>query len=87
VATSEVTIWEQIMRPNGEVMSRDTAERILEFSFSVKEKERMKQLLARAKDGTISPAEELEISEFERVGNLLSILKAKARRIVKPRIR
>lgn len=84
MAVTEATLWERILRPEGGAMAPETAEAILLFSFSETDRERMKALLAKAKRGSITPTEELEIDEYERVGNLLSILKAKARRVVKP---
>jgi hypothetical protein len=83
MATTEVAIWERILRPDGAEMSRKTAAAILEFSIAPEDRVRMSSLLARAKNGTLTPAEELDLDEYERCGNVLSILKAKARRILK----
>ena len=43
----------------------------------------MRDMLAKAKAGTLRPAEELELDEYERCGNVLSVLKARARRVLK----
>ena len=85
MATTEAAIWERIIRPDGGEMSKDTARAILRFTISDDDRESMNAMLAKAKAGRISPAEELELDEFERCGNVLSILKAKARRILKSR--
>jgi hypothetical protein len=43
----------------------------------------MRQLLAKAKVGTLTADEEIEIDNYERVGHMLSLMKSKARRSLK----
>lgn len=81
--TTEVSIWEMILRPHFGEMSRETAEAILGFSIPDAERTRMKALLLKAKAGKLSREEALDLDEYERAGNTLSVLKAKARRILK----
>ncbi len=83
MATTEVTIWEMILRPRFGAMTPATAKTILELSIPESEHARMKALLAKVKAGTITREEALDLDEYERAGNVLSILKAKARRILK----
>jgi hypothetical protein len=81
--TTEFTIWEKILRPHFGKMTPETAQSILALSIPEKERTRMKSLLAKLKAGTLTREESLDLDEFERTGNLLSILKAKARRVLK----
>jgi len=81
--TTEVTIWEMILRPHFGAMTPKTAKTILDLSIPDSERERMKVLLAKAKAGTLTRDETLDLDEYERAGNMLSVLKAKARRILK----
>ncbi|HZZ77401.1 MAG TPA: hypothetical protein VFE62_02720 [Gemmataceae bacterium] len=83
MAMTEITLWEAIMRPHFGKMSHDTAKTILGLSIPDDERARMKQLLAKAKAGTISRDESLDLDEYERAGNTLSVLKARARHILK----
>ena len=83
MATTELTIWETIMRPHFGDMSPEPARAILDLSIPETERARMKALLAKAKAGAISREESLDLDEYERAGNMLSVLKAKARRILK----
>ena len=83
MATTELTIWEMILRPHFGEMTPRTAKRILDLSIPDTERTRMKALLAKAKAGTLSREEALDLDEYERAGNMLSVLKAKARRILK----
>jgi len=40
-------------------------------------------LLAKAKEGTLTANEEVEMDNYERVGHMLSLMKSKARRSLK----
>lgn len=81
--TTELSIWEAILRPHFGPMSPQTARTILDLSIPDSERARMRTLLAKAKAGTISRDESIDLDEYERTGNMLSILKAKARRVLK----
>ena len=85
MATTELAIWERIVRPSGGEMSKDTAKAILRLTIADDDRTTMRALLAKAKASSISPAEELDLDELERCGNVLSILKAKARRVLRSR--
>jgi hypothetical protein len=43
----------------------------------------MRELSAKARRGTLTPEEDAEMDNFERVGSILSILKSKARQVLK----
>jgi hypothetical protein len=45
----------------------------------------MRQLSAKAQEGTLTPSEQAEINNYERVGHILSLMKSKARRSLKGR--
>lgn len=81
--TTEVNVWEMILRPHFGQMTPQTAKAILAMSIPENERLRMKALLAKAKAGTLTREESLDLDEYERAGNMLSVLKAKARRILK----
>ena len=83
MATTEMSIWEMILRPHFGEMTPQTARTILDLSIPENERARMKALLAKAKAGTLSREESLDLDEYERAGNMLSVLKVKARRILK----
>ena len=82
MATTEMNIWEVILRPHFGDMTPKTAKSILGLSIPENERARMKSLLAKAKAGTLSREESLDLDEYERAGNMLSVLQAKARRIL-----
>lgn len=83
MATTAVSIWEMILRPHFGEMTPKTAKTILALSIPESERIRMRALLAKSKAGTLTREEVLDLDEYERTGNMLSVLKAKARRILK----
>ncbi|MBI4601162.1 MAG: hypothetical protein HY721_04295 [Planctomycetes bacterium] len=79
---TEAAIWTRIVHPEGELTSR-SARAILQVGFQQGDRERMRALAAKAREGLLTPEEEIEIDSFERVGHLLSTLKSKARKVLK----
>ena len=85
-ATTEAAIWERVIHPNGK-MSRETARHVLHLGFPDDEQARMHELAAKNQSGTLTPDEETELDNFCRVGTMLSILKSRARQLLKTRRR
>jgi hypothetical protein len=81
--TSEVAIFSRVLEPDQATLSIAAAEAILELGFKQADKDRMAELSAKAKAGTLSPEEQEAINNYERVGHLLSLMKSKARRSLK----
>jgi hypothetical protein len=72
-ATHESSIMERL------VWSPDKAEAILSIAFSPEDIERMRHLMDRNNEGTLSQEERAEMDDFRRVGTFLAILQARAR--------
>ena len=83
---TEAAIWERVIHPSGRI-TISVARRLIAMKFSEDENARMRELLAKNRSGKISPQEHSELENFERVGNLLSILQSRARQVLKPRQR
>jgi hypothetical protein len=71
--------------PDEPSFSPQTAAEILALDFNRADKDRMRELSAKAHEGTLSLDEQVAISNYERVGHLLNILQSKARRSLKVR--
>jgi hypothetical protein len=80
IANNEATIWKRIMEPEKGAFPPEVAESILRLDFAERDRERMHELAAKARDGSLTPEERQEIDSYERVGGFLSLLKVKARR-------
>src|ERR1700692_2435219 len=77
---SEMDIFRRIVDPEEPFLSVEAARGILGLDFSAADRERMNELAARNREGRVSPAEEQELSNYIRVGQILGILQSKARR-------
>jgi hypothetical protein len=79
---TEAEVWMRILHPDEELSPR-AARAIIGLSFPKSDISRMHQLSAKARDGTLTPEEDAEMDNFERVGSILSTLKSKARQVLK----
>jgi hypothetical protein len=82
-STSEAAIWESIVHPDSP-MSRETATRILTLSIPENDQLRLRDLAERNRAGQLSVDELAEFDNYLRVGTMLSTLKSRARKILKP---
>src|SRR5437016_853214 len=80
---TEVAIWSRLLQPGGKTLSLEGARSILRLEFAPEDKDRMHELAAKARDGSLTAAEQEEIRNYERVGNLLALMKSKARQRLK----
>src|ERR1700693_2658002 len=85
--TSEAAILNRVLEPDQATLSLQAARYFLALNFAPADKERMHQLSAKARAGTLTPDEQVEIDNYERVGHLLNIMQSKARRSLKRRHR
>jgi hypothetical protein len=81
--TTEGAIWSRLLQPGAEVFSLEAARSLLQLEFAAEDKARMRDLAAKARDGSLTAAEQEEIRIYEQVGNLLALMKSKARQRLK----
>jgi hypothetical protein len=81
----EAAILGRLVVPEGLRLSPAVAEGILALEFGQADKERMHQLAAKARAGTLTPQEQAEVEAYSRIGSLLGILQSKVRRALKGR--
>jgi hypothetical protein len=79
---TEAEVWMRILHPDEELSPR-VARAILTLAFPKNDTSRMHELSAKARAGTLTPEEDAEMDNFERVGSILSTLKSKARQVLK----
>jgi hypothetical protein len=80
---TESAIWERLFESVGKALSLPAARSILTLEFSSADTERMRELAAKARDDSLTTAEEAEIRSYERAGNVLALWKSKARQRLK----
>lgn len=81
---TEAAIWARVIHPDGK-LTPAVARAILKLEFSAEDRGRMRVLSEKAREGTLTAEEQFEIDNFERVGNLLAILKSRSRKLLKRR--
>jgi hypothetical protein len=80
--TTEAAIWARVIHPNGK-LTPTVAHAILQLEFSADDKERMHELAQKAQEGALTLEEQFAIDNYERVGNMLAILKSQSRKLLK----
>jgi hypothetical protein len=78
---TETEVWLRILHPDKELPPA-VARAILGLAFPMDDLTRMQELSAKARAGTLTPEEDMEMDNFERVGSVLSTLKSKARQVL-----
>ncbi len=84
---SEVSILARVLGKERGRLSNQMARHILDLGFSDRDKARMHDLVVRNQDDALSPAEKQELFAFGKAGDVLAILKSKARRTLRMRRR
>ncbi|HEV3259605.1 MAG TPA: hypothetical protein VG013_22250 [Gemmataceae bacterium] len=77
--TTESAIWGRLLGLGTTTPSVEAARSILKIDFPQSDKDRMRQLAANARKGTLTPEEQDEIDSYGRIGSFISIMKSKAR--------
>jgi hypothetical protein len=80
VAASEADIFRRIVDRDELFLTPAAAQGILRLDFSTADRQRMNELAARNREGRVSDTEEQELGNYIRVGQILGILRSKARR-------
>lgn len=78
--TTEVTILARILGNEEGQLPREQARYILDLGFTDRDKARMHELAVRNQGDALTPAEKEELAAYGKAGDLLAILKSRARR-------
>jgi hypothetical protein len=81
--SSEVTILSKVFLRSPHSLTKEQARYLVELGFSDEDKERMKGLARKNREGEISTEELRELDSYVKAGDLLAILQSKARKILK----
>ena len=75
----ESAIFARVIAPEAR-LEPAVATEFLKWGFDDADRQRMSELAAKARAGTLTADEQAETAEYERVSSLLGIVKSKARR-------
>jgi hypothetical protein len=76
----DATLFTRIISNGKTPLPADVARYFLDLHFSERDKARMHDLVVRNQEGDLSEAEKEELLSFGRVGDMLAILKSRARK-------
>ncbi len=80
---SEADILERLIDSKADDISVPVARHILAMHFAEEDVDRMNDLSAKARDGTLAPEEDDLLNSYLRIGHFLSMMKSKARTTLK----
>jgi hypothetical protein len=80
VETVESTILARVIAPDASSLPPAVASEPLKWRFPEADKQRMAELAAKARHGTLTIDEHAEIEGYERVSSFLGLVKSMARR-------
>ena len=77
----ELALWSRLFEPTDAAPNPDVARYLLTLRFPASDLKRMNHLAEKARAGSLTLEEQIELDDYERVGTVLSLLKSKARRL------
>lgn len=80
---SQAAILARLVEPGNPNLSPDAARSLLQLEFPEADRQRMNELAAKARAGTLVGAEAEELDDYLHIGHLLALLQAKARASLK----
>jgi hypothetical protein len=82
-AVSDIAILSRLLDAGEEPLSPEAARSILALRFTEEDRLKMDLLAAKARAGTLTAERRQEADSYERAGEMLALLKSKARRTLR----
>jgi uncharacterized protein YnzC (UPF0291/DUF896 family) len=76
---TEADILSQVVAPDQATLPSASAESILSLRFNEQAVDRMNALAEKKRQNALSESERAELEKYQRVGNFLNLIQAKAR--------
>lgn len=86
IPNCDVAILTRLIQPEQGDLPLAVARAFLKFDFAKSDQKRMRDLSQKANAGTLTPEEQTEIDDYDRVGHLLGMLHSKARKALKKHV-
>jgi hypothetical protein len=80
---SDVAILSRLIEAEVESLPLEVARYLLGLDFCQHDRDHMHELAAKAREGTLTPAEQHEAESYERIGHLVVLWRSKARKSLK----
>lgn len=79
----EAALWGRLLDPVKADLSPGAAQYILNLKFPQSDIDRMQALAEKAREGSLTLEEHIEMDNYEQAGHVLSLLKSKVRKSLK----
>jgi len=76
---TEADIFNRVIDPSNPTLTPEAAKALLHFGYSDSDHARMAELACKSDEGTLTPEERRELESYVFVGDVLAMLKSKAR--------
>jgi hypothetical protein len=80
VSNDEAAILARVIQTEQDDLSPEVAATFLKLSFPLWNRDRMHELVVKNQDGALNEPEQRELDSYRRVGRMLDLLAARARR-------
>jgi hypothetical protein len=80
--TTQDAILHQMLEPLVEALTPESARALAEFQAKPAIQARVDQLATKCNEGELTEEERAEYENYVRIGNVLALIKAKARRVL-----
>lgn len=80
--STQEAILDEMLEPLVEALTVDSARVLSQIQAKPAIQARVDQLAAKCNEGELTPSERDEYEEYVRIGNLLALIKAKAKRVL-----
>lgn len=82
-ANTEAAILARVIESGPSAITPDVAQYLLSIQLPPADEERVNELSAKARAGSLSEAETQELDSYLHIGRLLAIMQSRARRLLK----
>jgi hypothetical protein len=80
---NDAAILSRLIDPELDNLPSEVARYLLSLDFCQGDRDRMYKLGAKAREGTLTPADQHEAESYERIGHLVALWRSKARQSLK----
>jgi hypothetical protein len=71
-------IWARVIDPNRSDWTEEIARSVMSLELAPKDRERMKELAAKGRSGSLTPDDAVELAEYRDVCRVMELMHAKA---------
>ena len=81
-ANTEAAILARVIESDPSAITPDVARYLLSMQLPVADQERVQELSAKAREGSLSESETQELDSYLHIGRLLAVMQSRARRLL-----